>query len=227
MELDGYCEEIGFAFEYQGEQHFEKHKMFHQSMSDLTSQVRRDKRKQRLCAEHSVKLMLIPYDIPQEELPRFIVKTCRDMGIRVPHGWQKRSKSIRGGYSRGDIAELRKIAKRRGGELLSNVYTGTHGKLLWRCGKGHEWSAKAYHIKHNNRWCPFCAGNVRKTMDDMKRLAKQRGGVCLSKCYVNAHTPLLWQCAEGHQWKAKPNTIQQGKWCRICGYIARGQNGVS
>jgi hypothetical protein len=36
---------------------------------------------------------------------------------------------------------------------------------------------------------------------------------------------LLWQCAHGHQWKAKPNKIQQGRWCRICGYLARPKNG--
>lgn len=106
MELDGYCEEIGIAFEYQGEQHYEKHKMFHQNTADLTSQVRRDNLKQRLCNEHNVKLVVIPHYISKEDLPRFIVKTCRDLGISVPNGWQERSKSISEGYSRGDLAEL-------------------------------------------------------------------------------------------------------------------------
>jgi len=50
----------------------------------------------------------------------------------------------------------------------------------------------------------------------MIELAKKRNGECLSTEYINAHTKLLWKCADGHEWEAKPNNIQQGKWCPIC-----------
>ena len=50
----------------------------------------------------------------------------------------------------------------------------------------------------------------------MQQYAKQRGGKCLSTHYIDAHTKLLWECKNGHRWWGKPNTIQQGNWCRQC-----------
>src|SRR5208282_1750486 len=39
---------------------------------------------------------------------------------------------------------------------------------------------------------------------------------CISNSYVNSATSLLWQCAEGHCWQAKPSSIQRGTWCPDC-----------
>lgn len=50
----------------------------------------------------------------------------------------------------------------------------------------------------------------------MHELAKDRGGLCLSKRYINCITHLKWKCKEGHTWKAKPNNIKHGKWCPQC-----------
>jgi len=72
--------------------------------------------------------------------------------------------------------------------------------------------------------CKFCSyekkkksSNKKKTIEDMHKLAKAKGGKCLSEIYTNAHTSLLWECKNGHQWEAKPNKIQQGTWCKKCG----------
>ncbi len=51
------------------------------------------------------------------------------------------------------------------------------------------------------------------TIEEMRQLAARRNGRCLSKAYVDAHTKLEWECANGHRWWAKPNDIQQGRWC--------------
>ncbi|MQR02103.1 hypothetical protein [Glaciimonas soli] len=56
----------------------------------------------------------------------------------------------------------------------------------------------------------------RITIDDMQQLAKERGGLCLSETYLGERTALQWQCAEQHQWMARPNNIMQGGWCSIC-----------
>lgn len=60
------------------------------------------------------------------------------------------------------------------------------------------------------------ASNRKKSINDMILLAKERNGNCLSMEYVNAHTPLIWECEKGHKWEAKPNKIQQGTWCKVC-----------
>jgi len=55
------------------------------------------------------------------------------------------------------------------------------------------------------------------TIELMQQIARDRGGKCLSKKYINAHTHLEWICAEGHPWSTPPMNIRSGKWCKICG----------
>lgn len=50
----------------------------------------------------------------------------------------------------------------------------------------------------------------------MYEIAKQRGGKCLSKKYINNKTALIWKCAEGHTWNAIPSLIKRGAWCTTC-----------
>jgi hypothetical protein len=55
-----------------------------------------------------------------------------------------------------------------------------------------------------------------KRLEEMRKIAFDRGGKCLSDFFVNANTHLEWECGEGHKWKAKPVEIRQGRWCRRC-----------
>jgi len=57
----------------------------------------------------------------------------------------------------------------------------------------------------------------RKHPDDLRTLAASRGGRILSDYYVNGATKVRWQCAEGHEWEAIPNSVKRGTWCPICG----------
>ncbi len=56
------------------------------------------------------------------------------------------------------------------------------------------------------------------TIEEMRSIAEERGGKCLSDTYAGAMTKLTWECAEGHQWEAKPNNIKSGSWCRKCSH---------
>ena len=115
------------------------------------------------------------------------------------------------------IEEMHMLAKAKSGICLSQKYVSIHKKLLWECRKGHRWEATPSHVKHSNRWCPECAGNLPLTLKDMKDLATSRGGKCLSKKYINSKTKILWQCADGHQWWAKPDNIRHlNQWCPDC-----------
>ena len=59
--------------------------------------------------------------------------------------------------------------------------------------------------------------NVEKnTIDYMRLVAKERGGDCLSKKYVNARTKLKWQCSCSKTWFATPSDILRPSWCRSC-----------
>jgi queuine/archaeosine tRNA-ribosyltransferase len=113
------------------------------------------------------------------------------------------------------IQAMQQLADSRGGRCLSDTYVDNKTPLLWKCAKGHEWMAIPSNVKRGS-WCPECWGHIKPTIQHMHRLAETRGGRCLSDEYINAHARLLWQCKEGHQWKAIPDSIQRGSWCAKC-----------
>ena len=63
------------------------------------------------------------------------------------------------------IQKMQALAKQRDGKCLSITYVNVKTKLCWRCAKGHEWD-----------WCSTCGGSERLTLEQMQRLAQQRGG---------------------------------------------------
>ena len=69
-------------------------------------------------------------------------------------------------------------------------------------------------IKSGN-WCPYCAGR-RQTIDEMKSLAKSKGGKCLSDEFHGVEKKLKWMCEKGHTWEAIPNNVKRGSWCPTC-----------
>jgi len=107
------------------------------------------------------------------------------------------------------------IAKDRGGKCLSQTYINANDKLLWQCRKGHRWESTPGSIKSDTR-CPFCAKKVKGTLEEMIKIASERGGRCLSEKYIDRKTKLLWECSEGHQWEGSPDSIIRGSWCPVC-----------
>ncbi|WP_449701810.1 zinc-ribbon domain-containing protein [Acidicapsa acidisoli] len=112
---------------------------------------------------------------------------------------------------------MRQIARSRGGACLSREYTNSRTKLTWQCKDGHQWEASPLNIKLG-KWCPACAGTQKGTIEEMRRIAKSRGGRCLSVKYINSRAKLAWQCKKGHQWEALPSSIKQGHWCSRCAW---------
>lgn len=126
------------------------------------------------------------------------------------------------------IPELRKLARKYGGDCLSRTYLKTSVKLKWRCAKGHQWEALLGNVE-KGQWCPVCARQKQwHTLEDMHRLARKRGGTCISKKYYGSKVKLKWCCKEGHVWEAIPSQVAFGTWCPAClnrqpGYHPRGK----
>jgi hypothetical protein len=77
------------------------------------------------------------------------------------------------------LAQMCRIARRRGGSCLSTRYVNALISLLWRCRLGHEWNASPVNVARGT-WCPSCARERGLTLLEMQRLASDRGGKCLS-----------------------------------------------
>jgi hypothetical protein len=118
------------------------------------------------------------------------------------------------------FARVLAIARRHGGACVSTEYVNSQSHLRWRCAEGHEWDAVPGSIT-TGTWCPHCAGRTPLTIADMHEVARDRGGLCLSRTYHNTQTPMRWRCAEGHEWTAKPAALRQGSWCPRCSPRAR------
>ena len=106
---------------------------------------------------------------------------------------------------------------------LNRSYTFKHSKLKWKCSNGHVWQAKPSNIK-SGKWCPNCAGNIPLSIKEMKMIAEERGGQCLSKKYFNSHLKLKWKCFKGHIWKATPHMVKMKTWCPKCAIDSRRKN---
>jgi thiol-disulfide isomerase/thioredoxin len=111
------------------------------------------------------------------------------------------------------LQELKEIAISRDGKCLSKEYIDNKHHLEWECKFGHRWQATPGHVKNVGSWCPHCAKKAKLTIEQMQDFAQKKGGKCISKKYVNSHAKLVWECEQGHKWKAAPSKIQIGRWC--------------
>ena len=88
LELDGYCQELNFAFEYQGRQHYQIVDKFKMTKEILKQQQERDEIKRKKCKEHKTKLIEVPYfsrKFKQENLKDYIKSECIRLNINLPN----------------------------------------------------------------------------------------------------------------------------------------------
>jgi len=212
LELDGYCEKLKLAFEYQGAQHYKKIDFF---IRKLKLQKEYDQIKTRLCRNNSVTLIKIPYTVKFEKMADYIIEKCRGRKIRVPKMTKSLNYKLFNVYSPEMLNEMQELAKSRGGKCLSTAYIDSKTKLEWQCEKGHIWMAAPDPIKRGS-WCLKCSGSQKLTIEEMQKIARSRGGICLSDRYVNTQTKLEWKCKKSHIWMAAPSNIKTGHWCPKC-----------
>jgi len=115
------------------------------------------------------------------------------------------------------IKDAQNLAEQYDGKCLSKYYKNSKHKLKWQCRDGHTWSAR-YDTVLSGVWCTKCSGYCKKTLSDARRLAKQHGGKCLSRKFVNTRTKIRWQCENGHIFKASYNSVNAKHWCPQCKY---------
>lgn len=132
------------------------------------------------------------------------------------------------------LADAQQYAREMGGECLSATYENNHTPLLWRCEKGHEWTAPLV-ARSTKSWCPKCSYVTRgkaRTLDRLecgdimahaRGLAEFYGGRCVSSTYRGCRCKLTWECGRGHRWMNYLKAIDDGAWCRRCRTIGRSE----
>jgi hypothetical protein len=80
MELDGYCKKLRLAFEYNGAQHYRYTPRFHKSIQEFSAGRKRDRKKLRLCKDHKITVIVIPYTA--QDIQRFIIVKSIKLGFK-------------------------------------------------------------------------------------------------------------------------------------------------
>jgi hypothetical protein len=218
LTLDGHSERLNLAFEYQGEQHYIDG-IFGRpgSLQKLQAYDAAKAEGCRNAKPNPIRLVTIPYTVPEENYEAFIRKHCEQLNIPVLRQINIDGTALRARWGGQRLEELRAIAAARGGACVSEIYAGDGRKLLWRCAQGHEWAATPNAVKTAGTWCRVCSGTAPLTLDQMQGIAASRGGVCLSAKYVDSKSKLHWRCAKGHEWMSSANKIiSRSAWCPTC-----------
>ena len=106
------------------------------------------------------------------------------------------------------------------------VVSRSDKKVWWLCEKGHEWKAAISGVSGGSR-CPICSGHiVLAGYNDLTTthpdIAEEwhpiLNGELKPQDVSKGSTKLVWwQCANGHEWKATPNSrTDKGSGCPFC-----------
>lgn len=145
LEFDGYNENLGLAFEYQGRQHYEYIKFFQKTYNDFLIQVERDKRKEYLSKENKVILFIIPYTSHKDTnnydgMLKFILKECKKRGVKIPLisqeiNWKEFIRYWKENdlWSQDNLRDINEWAELKGYICLSKVYINCQTPLKFKC----------------------------------------------------------------------------------------------
>lgn len=216
MELDGFCQELGIAFEHNGEQHYLENNYW---KTDLKQRQKDDLLKIELCKKYNIKLIVIPAlgSLTKiKDLKQFIIDEANLLNINIiDHNIEINIEEIN--FKNSIILEEYKyIANSKGGECLSSTYVNNTHKLMWKCLYNHIFFMNCAAIKRGT-WCSFCSKRKTYTIEEVIILIENKQGTLLSKKYIGRNSLLKVLCLICNSvWKPTLGSILCGSWCPTC-----------
>jgi hypothetical protein len=173
LELDGYSEKLGIAFEYHGEQHYRSVLWRKNHKTDIVSQQARDQLKRERCRNEGVTLIEVPYS-EVGTLESFIRAECLRFNIDIPRKEPVVSEELQSAYLKFSPAfkEFEELVHEKHGKVLpGEAYINSKTPIKVECGTcGHQWAINIGNLRIN-RWCPNCS--YRKRGEETRRRAKE------------------------------------------------------
>ena len=123
-----------------------------------------------------------------------------------------------------ELPELRAQWARSNKLSPDQVSCGSHLKVWWICSEGHSWQATVKNRALLGSGCPYCEHRaVLKGYNDLKtlfpKIAKTwspKNKLKPSDVSSRSNTEVLWQCKNGHEWKARVADRTEGHGCPYC-----------
>lgn len=172
LELDGYCEELQIAFEYQGQYHFDKGAYWYPDKSiSFDRRQLLDEHKRKTCRENKVLLVEINELNPRSNPDKWkdkIKQILISKNITIPPHYDLVSfGAVEYHSSNNYTQEAHDIAKLKQGVCHSENVLYRHQLVEWECNLGHRWSASLSQVVFKKTWCSACAKKRRLTISEM------------------------------------------------------------
>lgn len=159
LQLDGYCESLELAFEYNGEQHYKFTTHFHKTREKFKRIQSHDKQKRDGCAKREVGLVTIPYTVKTKDLERFIRSELENLKVDIVNdkkvsfaGINFNKKYIESRNQEIDEALVNTLFQRCGS------FTRTEDTLVIECKNCQHKLEPTYHVIIHSKYtkCPNC-----------------------------------------------------------------------
>ena len=115
--------------------------------------------------------------------------------------------------------------KRNGSLRPTDVTSGSHKVVWWRCSKGHEWERDVNNRAKGNG-CPYCSNlkalpNYNDLASVYPDLAKEwnydrNGSLTPDQVVFESEKKVWWRCGQGHEWQAIISSRIKGHGCPYC-----------
>jgi hypothetical protein len=104
--------------------------------------------------------------------------------------------------------------KDRGIELIDK-YINSRTPVLFRCSNNHTWKTRSNNVLRGDG-CPICSNsNLPLTKEIVNERIKDRGIELIDE-YINNKVPVLFRCANNHEWETQPSIVLRGHGCPTC-----------
>lgn len=114
------------------------------------------------------------------------------------------------------IELVRESFEKEGYILLESRYINARKKLKYVCPEGHVHSVSWDQWNSKGSRCPYCAGLVKKTFEEVRGFFEADGYQLLTEEYINSSQKLKYICPIGHEHNITWRCWNQGKRCYYC-----------
>lgn len=95
-------------------------------------------------------------------------------------------------------AFIKKQFEKEGYKLLSGEYINNKQKLEYECPNRHKHSVRWNSWSASHHRCPYCAGQGKPTIEEIREAFRKEGYTLLTEEYVNNKKKLEYVCPKGH-----------------------------